>query len=257
MYPKIDIFDLSIPTYILCYGFGAVVSIALLCNLLVQKNCLRKYKNILMLSLLGLYFGARLFGIMSRLFSIYQNTGKWNIAESVKSGIVYFGGLLGYLLTLQCFCKIKRYQTNLINDIIAVVIPLFHGFGRIGCYFGGCCYGKIIDSPISIPYRILSEDESWQYRIPTQLLEALFEFVIFIVLYKQYCKNKEKTLTSQNLLMRYLFTYSVWRFVIEFFRGDILRGIYYGYSFSQYICILIWLYLCVIKYISIRRMKIV
>lgn len=252
MYPEITVLGMTLPTYMVCYGVGLILSVTLLCNLMVEKNCLRKYISSITISLLGLFIGARLFGIMSRLLSTYQQTGKLDFSGSLRSGIVYFGGLLGYLLTFQLLCKIKRIQSSEVNDIVAVILPLFHSFGRIGCYFGGCCYGKISSSHIAIPYRILSENGSWERRIPTQLLEALAEMLIFVVMYKLYRRQQGKASPSSNLLMIYLFVYSVWRYIIEFFRGDTIRGIYFGLSFSQYVCIMILLYLCVVKYFSIR-----
>jgi phosphatidylglycerol:prolipoprotein diacylglycerol transferase len=256
MYPEINILGTSIPTYLLCVGLGLIVSIKLLCSLLVEKECLKKYINVLTLSFIGLFLGARLFGILSRLLSIYQETGKWNCYDSLNSGIVYLGGLLGYLLTFQLLCKIKQIKTSEVNDILAVIIPLFHSFGRIGCYFGGCCYGKISSSLIAVPYKILRESELWEYRIPTQLFESLVEILIFVMMYKLYRKQQGIVSQHKGLLTIYLFAYSIWRFIIEFFRGDSIRGVYFKLSFSQYVCILLLIYLCavkVVKYVLIMR----
>ncbi|MDE6600194.1 MAG: prolipoprotein diacylglyceryl transferase, partial [Oscillospiraceae bacterium] len=65
---------------------------------------------------------------------------------------------------------------------------------------------------------------------PIQLIEVLFETIIFFVV-----KNMENGLP----LKIYLLSYAVFRFFVEFFRGDIVRGIWFGLSTSQWISLLI------------------
>ncbi len=83
-------------------------------------------------------------------------------------------------------------------------------------------------------------------RFPVQLLEAIIEFIIFIILLKIEKKRK------YNLTIIYLITYAIVRFFDEFLRGDNIRGIWYmGLSTSQYISIVVLLFLLV--YLLIHR----
>ena len=67
------------------------------------------------------------------------------------------------------------------RDILAVIIPIFHFFGRIGCFFAGCCYGKITNSNISVIYtNKIDNTIVTASRIPTQLIEAGLNFVLFL-----------------------------------------------------------------------------
>lgn len=110
-------------------------------------------------------------------------------------------------------------------------IPLFHCFGRIGCFLAGCCYGKVLSSPVVFAGILEFR------RIPVQLFEALFEIVLFAVLL---LVGRKKM--GSHLLGVYLTTYAVFRFINEFFRGDEVRGSYFGCSTAQWISMGILLY---------------
>ena len=89
---------------------------------------------------------------------------------------------------------------------------IFHFWGRIGCFFAGCCYGKITESWIGVCFPDNMELEIMHHGTkcyPTQLFEA-FALVLILAILK-FVKKKFKT---------YLFLYSCFRFILEFFRGD-------------------------------------
>ena len=122
-------------------------------------------------------------------------------------------------------------------------IPLFHSISRVGCFVGGCCFGVESRSLISIQYTTRIFDEiNTSYRIPTQLIEATFNLVLFIYLLLLFRKDDW---IKKHILRRYLLIYSIGRFIIEYFRGDLTRGVINGISFSQIVSITIWLFLIV------------
>lgn len=186
--------------------------------------------------LIGLIIGSKFFGILSKGMYNLVETGYWNLHDSVfNSGIVYWGGLLGFLLAIWLSCRLFKKNFEDIANSLAVVIPLFHTFGRIGCFFAGCCYGKINEGPFSLPYRIGVEG-IWEKRLPAQLIEASFELFVFIVLLRVYLKrDREK---GVYLIYLYLALYSVFRLFIEFFRDDSIRGVVGILSFSQIISLI-------------------
>ena len=114
----------------------------------------------------------------------------------------------------------------LFSDIASSVILVAHGFGRIGCFFGGCCYGKVTDSPFGINYPV---DGVWQVRYPTQLFEALFCFITFAVFMLLILKTEKRG----YMIALYAAVYSVFRFFIEFLRDDYRGGANIGISPSQ------------------------
>ncbi len=132
------------------------------------------------------------------------------------SGITFYGGLLGgiaaMLIVLALTKKKTAYSTEEWLDILTVPFTVFHIFGRIGCFLGGCCYGRITDSPIGVIFPDNAElgiIHGGQSRYPTQLFEvgALIIILITVLL----CRRKFEC---------YLLMYSISRFIIEFFRGD-------------------------------------
>ena len=89
-------------------------------------------------------------------------------------------------------------------------------------------------------------------RIPVQLIEAAFNVGIFIYLFALIHKDDWK---NKNLLLRYIVIYSCGRFLLEFIRGDTVRGVIHGISFSQVISIIIWLTLLTITIKNRNRAK--
>ena len=99
-----------------------------------------------------------------------------------------------------------------IMDILAVCIPLFHSIARIGCFFGGCCFGLESHGHIAINYTTTVFNEAiTAYRIPTQLIEAAFNFCLFLYLLHLF---RDEYWESKKILRRYLLLYSIGRFVI-------------------------------------------
>ena len=105
------------------------------------------------------------------------------------------------------------------TDVAAVCIPAAHSIGRIGCLTAGCCHGIVYETAKWYTFRFLilnAADECIGvfYALPVQLYEALFLAVLALAL--GIMKRKNKT----NLLPIYMIAYGVWRFLIEYIRGD-------------------------------------
>ena len=151
----------------------------------------------------------------------------------IASGYVFYGGLLGSLAAIKLtFKRVLRetYSWEVLRNFIAPALPLFHGFGRIGCFMAGCCYGIPLGSPWHIGHIVFE-------RLPTQLIESAYEFFLFVILI--YIGHRWKHI---NLLKVYLVAYAIFRFFIEFVRDDMDRGFWLWFSTSQWISIFILLY---------------
>ena len=146
-------------------------------------------------------------------------------------GSVFYGGLLGGLLFGGIYYK-KKSLPPIFLDLGALAIPLFHCFGRVGCFLGGCCYGiacslgfVYTQNPIALANGVR--------RFPVQLLEALFCLGLFFLLFRLFRQGRLRG----RLLALYLCLYSAGRFLLEFLRGDAYRGFLWGLSTSQLISI--------------------
>jgi phosphatidylglycerol:prolipoprotein diacylglycerol transferase len=157
------------------------------------------------------------------------------IIERIKlifGGSVFYGGLLGGIAA-GYFYFLKNKAKYYLIDIVTPAIPLFHFFGRIGCFLAGCCYG--IESPFGFTYKhALAEGANGVNRFPIQLLEALINLIIFFIL----AKNRNSLIFKGKLILFYLLLYSVCRFFLEFVRGDEYRGFISFFSISQWISII-------------------
>ncbi len=155
---------------------------------------------------------------------------KWEWKLTFYGGL--FGGTIGFFLTY--FLIIKKDSTLKIDEVLIIAPPaitLGHAFGRIGCFLDGCCYGKQTGTWLDMYFPVLGKSV-----LPTQLYEAIFLFVLTGVLLLLVFKFKFK-----YTFIVYLSSYSIWRFVIEFFRDDPRGGFIKFVSPSQFWCILIWL----------------
>ncbi|MCL2627900.1 MAG: prolipoprotein diacylglyceryl transferase [Oscillospiraceae bacterium] len=166
--------------------------------------------------------------------------------------IVFYGGLIGGAAALYIYCKAYKIQMLPLADLFAPGMAIAHGFGRIGCFFGGCCYGIHVDAshPFAVvfpPYSIGAP--AGVPLLATQLIEAACLFVIAAVLSFAY----KKTAGSGLSLCLYAMMYSVLRFVLEYYRGDEARGIYGPFSTSQYISMAIFCIGIVLIYIIYKR----
>jgi phosphatidylglycerol:prolipoprotein diacylglycerol transferase len=129
-------------------------------------------------------------------------------------------------------------------DIGAPGLALGHAFGRIGCLFAGCCFGERVDA--SNPFAIVYPDYPAGYpsglaappHVPlfgAPLLEAGFLCILSIILSILFLILRRPGLTTAI----YLLGYGVWRFIIEYWRGDAIRGAFGPFTTSQYVSILL------------------
>lgn len=162
--------------------------------------------------------------------------------ELAFGSITFLGGLIGGLVCFVLLVKVadkdlKAKLPTVLNTVIVGVV-LAHAFGRIGCTLAGCCYGIPTDSFLGL---VFPYGESGGIAVyPTQLFESIFLFLFFIALNKV-------TLFKGKEFPVYLIGYGVWRFLVEFIRGDdrgefltIIRGTYSNYpSPAQYLSIVL------------------
>lgn len=231
----------GIPAYFFCAFTGFVVTTSVYIVLMSSKRYdISQSMKILMFSLLGLALGAKIFGFLTGVYRNIGNGEKVTLETMLDTGIVFYGGLFGLLIVyMLCLhskrCCLDKYAV----DVLAVCIPLFHSIARIGCFFSGCCFGKIYEGVLSINYiTIINGNIDENMRFPIQLIEALFEFLLFLYLLNSLNSDRWK---EKKILIRYLFFYSIFRFMFEYLRGDIRRGLIYGISFSQCISVFIWM----------------
>lgn len=179
------------------------------------------------------------------LFSkiIYWLTQIENIIQDPKilldftDGYVIYGFIIGVIVAGYFYCKKKQLQFFQYFDLIMPSVALAQGFGRIGCFLAGCCYGQETSGRFGMIFPSSSFAPSGVSLIPIQLIASGLDFLLFVIL--SFYENRKKT--DGQVTALYLIFYSIGRFILEFFRGDLIRGNVGVLSTSQFISIFIFM----------------
>jgi len=125
-----------------------------------------------------------------------------------RGGLIYYGGFLLATLVVWIQAKRKGEPGLAYLDFGVSAMPLAHALGRIGCLFNGCCRGISCEPPWGWP-------ASGGVFFPVQLAETLFNLTLYVVLLRV-----DRPGRPGRLLGLYGVSYGLWRFSIEFLRGD-------------------------------------
>lgn len=143
---------------------------------------------LLLVSSLGVFLGMHLlYGLVGisqwpqLLAQIHSPASFFQVMATIWGGSVFYGGLLGGILAGAVYLRRKGRPLDLWASLTAPAIPLFHVFGRVGCFLGGCCYG--LPSAWGFVYRYSPVAEAnGVSRFPVQLVEAAWNLVLFLLL---------------------------------------------------------------------------
>ena len=267
MIPEITFLGRTLPIYGLFCTLGIVVA-CVVGLLLAKKKGFEIFDFVLvaLITLISAFVGAKLLAIIVEWNAVVATFQAMPFFEAfgliMMGGFVFYGGLIGGVVGLFTTLIIKKADILSYTNIYCTVLPLGHAFCRIGCFFGGCCHGKIHDGFLSVTYGEAYEGITTAPLntpvLATQLIEATALFVIsFVLLFLFFKFPKTKKLTT----IVYAFSYSIVRFVLEFFRGDSSRGIWANISTSQWIsiiifaCVLAYTIYCIVKYHQSKKLK--
>lgn len=227
-----------IPPYIFFAGIGLVVSIGVfIISLVIKRVQIDKFVIRLFVSLIFLVLCAKLFGIILNIVTALYTQQPITKELLLNAGIVYYGGLIGFISSFIIICKIKDKEVNMkALDSLSLAIPMFHAFGRIGCFFAGCCYGITCNNFLAVCYtNVIDGTIVTANRLPIQLIEVAENIIIFIVL----CVLSKLINKKGLILPIYLMVYSIVRFINESLRADWNRAMFGGISMSQIISIIL------------------
>jgi len=228
--------------HIYAYGFFIGLGLATAAFLAVLKvrksNSGVSFENIVDLffyTVLSGLIGSRLLFVLVN-FDVYRKN-PMQIFKIWEGGLIFYGGLVLAVIVAFWYMKWHRLPIWKLADLISPLVALGLSFGRMGCFFAGCCYGKETSLPWAVVFR--NPDSLARLNVPlhpTQLYDAANGLAIFFFLSWM---EKRKTFDGQIFCL-FLFLYAITRFFIEIFRGD-PRGFLFGglLSTSQAIGILL------------------
>lgn len=220
--------------YSLMIALGFIIGMSL-CLLKAKKD--KKNGDIItdigMITILAGFLGGKILYLIVDFKNLIANPKSVLGFPQVFSGFVVFGGIIGGFIAVFIYSKIKKINALEYLDYMIPFIALVQGFGRIGCFLAGCCYGGPTDSFLGIVFPQGSIAPAGVKLWPTQLFSAFGDFAIAGILLLVSTKNKK----NGNICILYLILYSVGRFIVEFFRND-PRGAVGALSTSQFISII-------------------
>ncbi len=237
MLPYIHLFGKVIPMYGLCMATGLLLSSGLA---LWRARAEGGDVNSL-LAIIACIVGCGIGGakLLYLLVScdpreVLRELARGDFTALANSGFVFYGGLIGGLLGALLGGRITGVSLRQYCAAVVPCVPLGHAFGRLGCFFAGCCYGRATDGPLGVHFPAAGIDEAV---IPTQLIEAGLNLCLFLLLLRWADQSDRRA----TILPRYLMSYAIIRFLLEFLRGDEIRGFFAFLSVSQWISVALFL----------------
>lgn len=208
---------LAIHAYGVCIALGVLLAFVFITHDSKLKKILSAHDLLQALQLIMLsgYLGGRIVFLLSeaQTFADYDLLFKfW------EPGFSILGSIIGIIITISLYMSIKKISVLSFIDRIAIYAPLVQGFGRIGCFFAGCCYGISTNGWWGVMYKHPEHAAPLNVLIhPTQLYSAITLFIIFLLLYFIVQHHSKK---NGLIVMTYLLLVSLERFLIDFVRSD-------------------------------------
>lgn len=232
-----DLLGKRIPSYSIMILLGLLIG-NMIAFILIKKYKLDKYDFIIIESytLIGAFMGAKVLYIytVKNLIDWSQFFKPEYLNTIMKGGFVFYGGLIGGMITCLIGAKIHKIDVKIYIEKLIFLVPLVHGFGRIGCFMAGCCYGIPYHGIFSVRFPEQSFAPAHISLFPVQLLETICLFCLSFAIYL-FTKNR----LDEKGIQFYCIGYGLIRFGLEYLRYDYVRGRWLIFSTSQWISLLI------------------
>ncbi len=209
-----QIFSLEIRWYSLAYIVGILLG-WLYCKkeLIKNQSIIDLFDDYITYIILGIILGGRLG------YALFYNLGYYlenpiQIFMVWNGGMSFHGGVIGVLIASKLFSNKHQINQFIFLDFVALSSPIGIFFGRIANFINAELYGRATNLPWSIKFIAIDEIN----RHPSQLYEALFEGIILFLILRYFFKRDYLKRPGQISAL-FLILYSIFRFVIEFFRS--------------------------------------
>ena len=219
---------LAIHAYGVCIALGAVIAIFLLMRdqklskIVTQDQLMTALQLIIVTG----YFGGR-FGFLISEAEPLQNYIM--LLKFWEPGLSILGGIIAVVVTLGAYLWWHKIPVLQFLDRIALYAPLVQSFGRVGCFFAGCCFGVATSGWWAMTYTDPNHMAPLNVPLhPAQLYSAAILFLIFLL---EYFVIQKVSKISGVVLCTYLFLVSMERFLIDFVRWDRIFFDHQNFSF--------------------------
>ena len=208
-----QIMTFEIRWYSLAYIFGIIIGWLLCKKILIKNtNINEKFDDYITYLIIGIILGGRLGYIIFYNFNYYLDNF-FDIFKIWQGGMSFHGGLLGIIIASIIFAKKNNQDPFVYMDLVSLVAPIGIFFGRLANFINSELYGTTSDVPWSVIF-VKVDNLS---RHPSQLYEAILEGIVLFLILMHF--RKKNYLTKPGLISGlFLIFYSIFRFIIEFYR---------------------------------------
>ncbi|MBR3039846.1 MAG: prolipoprotein diacylglyceryl transferase [Lachnospiraceae bacterium] len=219
-----DLFSLNIfGKTVTIHGYGLMIAIGIAAAIVIAILRARKKKidpdpilDVALIVLFAGFLGGKIMYIIVDWKEFIKAENKWGYLGG--GGFVVYGGIILVLLACAVYFRIRKMDFFEYFDLIMPEVSVAQGFGRIGCFLAGCCYGSVTDSPLGVvfPPESFAITHLGEKIWPTQLFMSIGNFAIagILLISGRFLKKKGQVGSL------YLILYAIGRFVVEFFRDD-------------------------------------
>ena len=231
----IQIFSIEIRWYSLAYIFGILIGWLYCKKILIKdKNISKLFDDLISYLIIGIILGGRL-GYVIFYNLEYFLSNPIEILMIWQGGMSFHGGLLGVLASTIIYAKKHNVNKFIFLDLIAGSAPIGIFLGRIANFLNSELYGRETDILWSVIFTRIDSIT----RHPSQIYEALLEGVIlFFILF--FFIKKNYLLKPGLISSLFLIFYSLFRFLVEFFRvpDEQIGFIYLNLTIGQIISLI-------------------
>lgn len=202
------------------YWYAILIVFALGVALIFCKKDDRKYQikfeDILEIAVITIpisIIGARLYFVVFHLEYYILNPNE--ILNIRNGGLAIYGGIIGAVITIAIYAKLKKMYILDIFDYVVPYLALGQAIGRWGNFFNREAYG--IETNTLLRMGIIKNGRYIEVH-PTFLYESICDLILFLILY---CLRKKRKYKGQITYI-YLALYGLVRAIIEGIRIDSL-----------------------------------
>ena len=193
-----------------------------------QKLSMGHMAAMLLLASLAGLLGMRVFHIVIEAPGYYvSHPGA--ILNIGGGGYVSWGAMVGAATAAMVYLRRFRLPAWRYLDAIALGLPIVFFFVRLGCLGAGCCYDTVADWPIYLVFPTPAPPAGSTYPgFPlhaVQLYSMMNALFLFVALHLAARRQKR----PGTLILWFVIGYGLLRLGEELLRGDLGRGVYFGW----------------------------
>ena len=227
------------------YSYGLMIAIGMILAVIISmKRCKPRgldpdhMFNIGLVGIIAGVIGAKLAYYIVELPAIIKDP---SLLLDITNGFVLYGGVILGIVAPIFYCRKKKISFLEYLDTAIPTIPMAQGFGRLGCFCAGCCYGLENHSWFAVTFPESGLAPAGVPLIPTQLISSLLDFLLAGFLFWLTRVGAKRKPQDGVPSACYMLLYSIGRFLVEFLRGD-PRGTVGPFSTSQFISIFVCIF---------------